>query len=201
MKKIMMGFVVVSFLLLGLAGQAMAIGLGGYLEAGGGDGEFEYEYFSDFDVDVDAGAFGFVLDTDLTDNGVFNYRLNVGLERLDLEDDFGDTLELGGLVVANTFGFAIVRNPDFRWWIGPQIRVGLYGGELESDPSADYGLVSFAVGGVTGINFLTGKFCVSTSLGILSTGFAGETDELGLDREFDGNATTAFLNIAFMFAK
>jgi len=199
MRKILRVSVVASFFLFCTAGQVLAIGLGGYFEVAGGDGEFEYDDSPEFDVDATAGGFGFVLDTDLTDNGIFNYRLNVGFESLDLEDDFNDTLELGGLVVANTFGFAIIKQPDFRWWVGPQIRFGFYGGELESDPVTDYGLVSFGIGGVTGINFMAGNVCFSTSIGILSTGFAGEADGPGYNEDFDGNTASAFLNFAVLF--
>jgi hypothetical protein len=198
MKKLMLSLAVL-LLLFAPAGQALAVGLGGYLEWAGGGGEFEYEFSSDFDVDAEAAGFGFVLDTDLSGTGDFSYRLNVGLERLDLEDDFGDTLELGGLVIGNTFGFTLARSPDLRWWAGPQIRLGFYGGELESDPVTDYGLVSLGFGAVTGVNFMTGKACISTSLGLLATGYAGEADGRFTNEDFDGTTTTVFLNVALLF--
>lgn len=199
MRKNLLVSVVVAFFLFCTAGQVLAIGLGGYLEAAGGDGDFEYESSPEFDVDVAAAGLGFVLDTDLTDNGVFNYRLNVGFESLDLDDDFDDTLELGGLVVANTFGFAIIRQPNFRWWAGPQIRVGFYNGEVDIDPDTDYDLVSFGIGGVMGVNFMAGNVCFSTSLGLLATEFTGEADGPGYNEDIDGSTTTAFLNFAVMF--
>ncbi len=198
MKRVLLGIIGVSLL---LCGQAAAAGFGGYLEGARGDGEFEYQYSSDFDVDTEASGFGFVMDTDLSDRGPFNYRLNVGFERLDLEDDFGDTLELEGLVVANTFGFAFVRRPDFRWWAGPQIRIGFYEGELASDPTSDYEMVSFGFGGVTGVNFVTNNVCFSASLGILATGYAGEEDTPGSSRDVDGGTSTAFVNVAFLFGR
>ncbi len=105
------------------------------------------------------------------------------------------------MVVANTFGFALIRNPDFRWWIGPQVRVGFHSGEVDTDPLTDYELVSFGLGAVTGFNFMAGNVCISPSLGILTTGFAGETDSPDFDEEFEGAITTAFLNIAVLFGK
>lgn len=201
MNKLWMGIVVSAVFLFSLAGQAMAIGYGGYLELGGGDGEFEFEHSSKFDIDASAVAVGFILDTDLSDRGVFNYRLNVGYDQMRLEDVTGDTPELGGLVVANTFGFAFIRKPNFRWWAGPQVRVGYYTGALESDPRVDFELLSFGIGGVTGLNFKAGNLWISPSLGVVTTGFAGETSEPGLDREFSGNETTAFLNLAFLFGQ
>jgi len=201
MKKILIGILVVSFTVFGLAGQSLAVGFGGYIEGVQGDGEFDQDNSSKFDVDADATSFGFVMDSDLTDKGVFNYRLNVGYEKLDLKDDVGATVELAGLVVANTFGFAIIKKPTFRWWIGPQIRLGFYRGDLDVDSSIDYDLVSLGLGGVTGINFVNDNLCVSTSIGILSTGFAGETDEPGPNRDVDGHTNTVFLNISFLFGK
>ena len=199
MKKIFLVIMVVAFSLSFLPEQAQAFGFGGYVEGSKGDGEFKYEHSSDFDVDADATGIGFVMDTNLGGKRIFNYRLNVGYEKLNLEDDFGETLELEGLVVANTFGFAMVRNQNFRWWIGPQIRVGAYSGDLNRDSSVNYDLVSFGVGGVMGFNYLTGDFCVSTTLGVLRTGYSGETDEPGPNRDVDGHTNTVFLNVAFMF--
>ncbi len=199
MSKIWLGIVVVAALLFCSAGQVMAVGFGAYLEGARGDGEFQFDYSPEFDVDAETRAFGFVLDTDLTDRGVFNYRLNVGYEALDLDDNTGDTLELEGLVVANTFGFGIIRKPDFRWWLGPQIRVGLYNGEAQSDSLTDYDLVSFGYGAVTGINVMAGNTCVSTSLGVLTTVYAGETDGPGFNENFDADVTTVFVNLSVLF--
>lgn len=201
MNRVLRLTAVLAFLLFCLAGQAMAVGFGVYLEGAGGDGEFKYEHSSDFDVDAEATGFGMLMDTDLSDRGVFNYRLNIGYEKLDLEDDFGTTLDLDGLVVANTFGFGLVRRPHFRWWVGPQVRMGYYTGSPKGYSTSDYELVSFGVGGVTGWNFINDNFCISTSLGLMTTGYAGEKDDLGTTYDFDGHTNTIFLNVAFLFGK
>jgi hypothetical protein len=200
-RRILMGIVGVTFLLFCLAGQSMAIGFGGYLEVAGGDGEFEYEFGNEFGVDSGTASIGFVMDTDLADKGVFNYRLNVGYEEFDIEDNAGGSLELDGLVVANTFGFALIRKPDFRWWIGPQVRIGIYNGESRTNPWVDYDLFSFGFGGVTGVNFVTSSVTISPSFGILTTGFVGESNGYGNSVDFNGLMTTAFLNIAVLFGK
>jgi len=199
MRRLSEFFVALVLLLYCLTGQALAMGIGGYIEGASGDGEFEYEFSSKFDVDAEAGGFGFVMDSNLNGNGVFSYRLNLGFERLDLEDKFGDTLELGGLVSSHTFGFALINKSGFRWWAGPQLRAGIFTGELDSDPLTDYDLVSFGVGGVTGVNIVSGHLCISPSLGIITTGYAGETDSINSNEDFEGATTTIFVNIAVLF--
>ena len=200
MNKLMVSLAVAGVFFLSLATGAQAAGAGGYLELTSGSGEFEYETSPDFDVDSDSVGFGFVFDTDLADKRVFNYRLNVGFEALDLEDEDDDTLELEGLVIDNTFGFAIVRERDFRWWAGPQLSLGFYSGETDNGiMTAD--LAAIGVGGITGVNFLSGNFCTSISVGFRYMGYAGEAEYFGYKEDLEGNTSIIFINAAILFGR
>lgn len=197
------------------AGRAeAALAMGPYLDLSSGDGTFEWDsQWNDFDVDSRSGAIGFALDSAPTGPANFNYRLNVGLERQDLEDEFGDTLEMGGFVVESVFGFALVRQQDFRWWVGPLVRIGFYSGETDvyydsngdrSRTEAD--LVEFGIGIATGINFRIGPHAyLAPSVGIRFIGAAGEGTVKNFDRhtqfedDLSGNTTNVFVNLSLLF--
>ena len=133
MRRALTCGVFLSLLLMLATTPTLASGFGAFVEGISGSGDVEIDWDNSgnqppFDNDFSGGHFGFILDTNLARDSVFNYRLNVGLGALDAEDDFGTALELGGVTVDNTFGFGVVRSKSFRLWIGPQIRIGVYTG-------------------------------------------------------------------------
>ncbi|HSH12660.1 MAG TPA: hypothetical protein VLA15_02890 [Desulfurivibrionaceae bacterium] len=173
------------------AGRAeAALAMGPYLDLSSGDGSFEWDSDNfDFDVDSSSAAIGFALDSAPTGPANFNYRLNIGLERQDLEDEFDDTLEMGGFVVESVFGFALVHQQDFRWWAGPLVRIGFYSGETDdyydsngyrSRTEAD--LFELGLGVATGINVRIGPHIyLAPSAGIRFIGAASEGTVKNLD--------------------
>ena len=188
------------------ASRASAVGVGGYLELGGGSGEFEFSDIADSEFDVDAGyaGLGFVLDTSPGGTGVFSYRLNVGFEGLNLEDDTDDTLELGGFVIDNTFAFAVVRVPAVRVWVGPQLRLAFYSGETD-DSNIEADLGAFGIGLAAGANIYPnphGRFALAPSLGFRRVGYGGEAeDEFGNTEDFEGYTNLFYLNLAVLFGR
>lgn len=201
MKSWMTGLTVAVLLIVVGVLPAAAAGVGAYAEFATGSGDFEYDFSPEFDVDAESAGVGFVFDTNLSGPQVFNYRLNVGYERLDLEDDFNTTLELDGLVIDNTFGFALASSPTFRWWLGPQVRIAFYNGETDNG-FEEIDLAAFGVGAVTGMNFHNGNLCASVSLGARITGYAGESeDAFGFTTDLEGNTGTVFLNLAMLFGR
>lgn len=192
-------------------GSARAVGLGGYLEFGGGSGEFEYPDTNLGEFDVDAGYFGlgFVFDTNPGEEGIFAYRLNAGFEGLNLEDDSNDTLELGGLVFDNTFGFALVRTPVVKLWVGPQLRLAFYSGETDNsdnDPAhTDADLAAFGIGVAMGANIYpnpNGRFAICPTLGYRRVSYAGTAEfPDGTDEDLEGYTDVLFLNVSFLFGR
>lgn len=189
------------------------VAMGPYLELSGGSGTFEWDSDNhEFDVDSNGGAIGFALDTSPGYGSTFNDRLNIGLESQDLEDEYGDTLEMGGFVIENIFGFAIVRRPDFRWWAGPLVRIGFYSGE--TDNYYDHGdrhkteadLFEFGVGMATGLNLRVGPHLfIAPSAGIRFIGASGSGTVKNLDLhtqyedDLSGNITSLFVNFSLLF--
>lgn len=197
------------------AGRAeAAVAMGPYFDLSSGSGTFEWDSDNyEFDVDTGSGAVGFALDSGPTGPKTFNYRLNIGLERQDLDDEYDNTLEMGGLVIENVFGFALVRGQDFRWWAGPLVRIGFYSGETDEHYDS-YGdrykteadLVEFGVGLATGINLRIGPHTyLAPSAGVRFIGVSGEGTVKNLDLhtqyedDLTGDLTTLFVNISLLF--
>ncbi len=188
-------------------GNAMALGLGFYgsLQAGEGDWEFENNFGPDdnFDGgDLTRLGFGFVLDTAVLKDRLFNYRLDIGFERFDA--DLGDTpvtAELVGIAADNSFGFGVLRTEKVRLWLGPRVRVAAYGGDFNNDASIDIALVEFGVGGVFGANFKVGPTVVlGVETGIMFSGYAGERENaFGVSNDFTGSSGNLFLNGVVLF--
>jgi hypothetical protein len=197
------------------AGRAeAAAAMGPYLDLSSGSGTFEWDSDNfEFDVDTGSAAIGFALDSAPTGPANFNYRLKIGLERQDLEDESNDTLEMGGLVIENVFGFALVRQPDFRWWAGPLVRIGFYSGETDDHYGTngdryktEADLFEFGVGLATGINFKIGPHTyLAPSAGVRFIGASGTGTVKNLDQrtQFDddlaGHMTNIFVNISLLF--
>ena len=99
-----------------------------YIDLGGGSGEAEYDIqgTEEFDIDTSLFGLGFQLETNpLSAKNFFSYRFQVGLESrgIEIEDDGNATLELGGLVINNTFAFG--GNPSERSVFGEALRFSL----------------------------------------------------------------------------
>jgi len=199
MKKLIQILTWFSILTFVFCSNSLATDFGFFLEGSSGSGEFEFdsELYS-FDIDTNNGSIGFVLDTATMNENTFNYRLNVGASNLKLEDDLGDELDSNGIYVDNIFGFALIKNETFRWWLGPSIRLGYYWGDKYE---IDYSFAEFGVGVVTGVNFKVGNSAILTpSIGIRINGYAGTAeDPTGYDEDFTFNSTVGFVNLAILF--
>ena len=190
-----------------LASNSFAIGFGFYFDLGTGSGEAEYDISGsdEFDVDTDFFGLGFQLETNpLTKNKVFSYRLQVGYERRDIEDDENVTLELNGLVINNTFAFGGNTSERVRIWGGPQVLVGFYDGETDKNYFGDE--ISFSGAGVGlgvagGFNFGlgSGKTVLTTTLGVRGFGFAGESEWHDEKEDLDGGTGEIFFSVGILF--
>ena len=61
---------------------------------------------------------GIVWDTCLAKDEVFNFRQNIGFD-----SHLNSTVKLNQVGLVNTFGFAPVRTPLLRFWLGPQLNL------------------------------------------------------------------------------
>ena len=189
------------------ASNSFAIGLGFYFDYGKGSGEAEFDVSGadEFDIDTDFLGVGFQLETSpLTKNKVFSYRLQVGYESRDIEDDDNVTIELDGLVIINTFAFGGNTSERVRLWGGPQVLVGFYDGETDKDLLGDelsFSGAGFGLGVAGGANFGvgSGKTILTTTIGMRTFGFSGDTEWYDEDEQLDGYATEFFFSVGILF--
>jgi len=191
------------------ASNSFAIGLGMYIDLGGGSGEAEFDIqeTEEFDIDTSFFGLGFQLETNpLSAKSVFSYRFQAGLESrgIEIEDDDDATLELGGLVINNTFAFGGNPYEKIRLWGGPQLLVGFYGGETDEEYLGDeisFSGAAFGLGVAGGANFGvgSGNTILTTTIGVRTIGFAGKAEWYAWDEEFKGNATEGFISVGIFF--
>jgi len=189
--------------------SAMAIGLGFYLNPGifGGEADWTLESTgykpSDYTQDTEHTGFGFVLDTAVAKNSLFNYRLNLGMEEFTSEGGANTAeYELDSFVIDNTFGFAVFKNKLVRIWLGPQIRVSISDGEIKDFEDFDISLFGFGIGPVFGANFNLGKvFTPAVTIGCRYTSYfgTGESKISSYECDYTITETTLFFNVALLF--
>lgn len=208
MQKVLLklGLVITLFVLLMLPQQGNAFGIGIYVPVFGAGGGTVSEIDSDFDFDYDmnyAGGFGIVLDSKVAKNGLFNYRLNIGLI-----NGADDTEDYKYYVIDNTFGFGIVRTRFVRLWLGPQVRLAY----MDYSEESSYGTfsvsgVGFGIGPVLGANFNFGPvFTVGLDLGYRISSYVGSTEyeyeeySYGSDSaDYTQSENIFFVNLSLIF--
>lgn len=185
------------------AGPLHAVGFGGSVQGEGGSTEWTLEPDMgpdlELDSDVRRGTIGFVMDTVVAGNELFNYRLNAALGSFDVDFElFSEDLELRGLTADNYFGFGVFRSESVRLWVGPMARIGFYVGEIGREDAL---AVEFAAGGALGVNIHTGnRFSLGITAGFVGSGFAGFIGDIDDDDEedFTGEGGSAFISISFL---
>ncbi len=191
------------------ANNSFAIELGMYFDRGNGSGEAEFDSAGadEFDIDTDYYGVGFQFETNpLSAKGsVFSYRFQAGLERRDIEDDDDNvTMELGGLVINNTFSFGGNTSKRVRFWGGPQVLVGFYGGETDKEYLGDeisFAAAAFGLGVAGGVNFglANGKAIITTTIGVRVLGLSGEAEWHDEKEDFDGSTAEYFVSFGILF--
>lgn len=206
MKKATLILSVLGMLLF--ASNSFAVDFGFYLDLGRGSGEAEFDvaYSESFDIDTEFYGVGFQLETDpLNANKVFSYRFQGGFESRGIEEDEENTtLELGGLIINNTFGFGGNISEKVRLWGGPQVLIGYYSGKTDDEFSGDeisFQGFGFGLGLAGGANFGlgSGKTILTTTIGVRGFGIAGAAEWYDEDERLDGNTTEFFISIGMLF--
>ena len=194
-----------------LTSSAMAIGLGVYYNGyGSGSADWTEDHDGwelDYEGDTESTGFGFVLDTAVAKDTLFNYRLNIGLEDVTKEEGDGVVeAEFDSYVIDNTFGFAVLRKKVVRLWLGPQLRISYSEGNPINDPDFDINLVGFGLGAVFGANFNIGRvFTPAVSIGYRYTKYIGTGDYSNSsyytspEVDYDVTETRLFVNLAVLF--
>ena len=205
MKKVSLVLSVLGVLIF--ASNSFAVDFGFYLDLGTGSGEAEYDvaYSEEFDMDSDFFGIGFQLETNpITPKKVFSYRLQLGFESRDMEDDYDTTLELGGFIINNTFAFGGNTSAKTRLWGGPQILLGFYTGETDDQFQGDeisYTGTAFGLGLAGGANFGlgSGKTILTTTIGVRTLAYSGDAEWYDWDETLEGNSTEFFISVGMLF--
>jgi hypothetical protein len=189
--------------------EARAGGVGFYLSVGGGDAETKRD--SPFgtirdDEKSDHAGFGFAFDTNLLQpNKLFNYRMNLGYERLKFEVDDPASINDGvetdtrGFAIEQDFGFGGKIAPNVRIWGGPSLRLSYHHGD--DDFRNDHKFWGIGVGPVLGVNIGTGGPAVfSIKGGYLVNGYGGRWNRTaGGEYDFSANEDYFFINFSTLF--
>ncbi|MFC1888480.1 hypothetical protein ACFL4G_01865 [Thermodesulfobacteriota bacterium] len=105
------------------------------------------------DVDVDNNKFviGFLLDSCVARNSLFNYRLNLGVTIVDYEPDVrgAESINGAGFDMKHTFGFGFVRFNRVRVWAGPALK---FYTDIISGNSTDVINIGVGPGAEMGVN-------------------------------------------------
>lgn len=206
MKKILSFQILIAFFVtLFFVSSASALGLGFYGSLGSGSGDLEVDPEAgtdyEFDTDNEHRSFGFVLDTAVAKDKVFNYRLQVGLDKWEEENsDTGDKFEIDGFVVENDFGFGVVRRESFRLWLGPTLRIEYGEGIYNDNTDEEAAFFGIGVGPVIGVNFNFGRiFTLGLKSGYLFEGYGGAGKDLFEGDRYTISSRQIFINAAIIF--
>ena len=213
--------VAVFMLLPHLLSESQAAGIGIYYTVGSGTGNWSLEdgddYIEDFydtapmDIEVSGSGYGFVFDTNVAKNKIFNYRLSIGVENNEYELDFSpddeiipadaftEDVDINYFVVDNTFGFAFFKTPAIRIWAGPELKIAY--GNGDSDRYDNITMLKLGIGPVVGLNFNIGKlFTIGVTSGYLFEGVQGYGENPdGDDADFDGSNTYFYMNLSVLY--
>jgi hypothetical protein len=137
-----------------------ALGLGIYGNYSKADYKWTYhkDEIPDFDRNSDVKKFGigFVLDTCLAKDNLFNYRLNAGFAKMNISNEKNMPDMTGNEYhLYNTFGFGVFRSEIVRFWLGPQIGFGWTKGEYDTTGTeeATFWTIFYSYALVAGLNF------------------------------------------------
>jgi len=200
-------FIVSITVLIFLPKETSAFGIGIYVPiVGSGSGTVtDIDTDDEFDYDMKyAGGFGIVLDTKVAKDGLFNYRLNLGMINGD-----EDREDYKYYVMDHSFGFGVLRTRFVRLWIGHQVRLAYMNYSDETSyGNYDVSGIGFGLGPVLGANFNFGPvFTAELDLGYRVSSYAG-TAEYEYDSEYYYESDSAdftqtenvfFVNLSLIF--
>ncbi|MCU0847579.1 MAG: hypothetical protein MUD12_06795 [Spirochaetes bacterium] len=126
-----------------------APGFGAYVNGGGGMN------FQKYGIHNIGG--GLLFDTNVSGDRLFNYRLNIGVDRWHEEFMISEykffekpvntkSIDYPRLHINNSFGFGLIKEKDYRLWLGPQIGFGF-------GFSKRFRLFTGSIGPVLGFNY------------------------------------------------
>ena len=152
-------------------------------------------------------SFGFVLDTNVSIDSIFNYRLQLGIGFGTLSIDgrnYNDDIDLIEYSMYHSFGFGIIRSEKVRVWLGPQVGFGYASGKYSYayESNKEYREVFVSLGAILGFNIhITNGISLGIAGGIRETilfAIGSASNDLFLDYT-DPYAFEAFGDVSILF--
>jgi len=147
----------------------------------------------------DSDSFGFVLDTNVAKNKLFNYRFTIKDEENSSEVG---SIKYEGIAMTHDFGFGIIRAPHFRLWVGPRINIAIYDEVSIGNVRTSADIFGFAIGPVLGVNFHLPKVAsFSITAGQVRGEYFGDINNSFNNNVFDVDVDykSNFINFSVLF--
>jgi hypothetical protein len=125
MNKIVTILFMVVLALFACAGEVRAAGVGVYGTIGGGRMNYALSNIIgtyNAIAETMSGGCGFIADTNLGNDRLFNYRFRAGYEYQKTDSGIADHYQR--VQASNIFGFGVYHHERVRVWVGPQIGIG-----------------------------------------------------------------------------
>lgn len=202
--------------------ESMAVGFGFNVTGGKGSTTWDansYHFLGPSDNDFhfktnnERAGRGILFDTALGSNRVFNYRLNIGTERVDykinkvyryrVHPGLSGTFETKGWFMSHDFGFKVFKNRSLRLWVGPELRISRSEGRLDRDRKYEIDISTLGIGPVVGLNLNMGNtVCLTLKIGALAMISDGELDNNATGEDWDilsDENSYKFANVGLVF--
>lgn len=167
------------------------------------------DYNHDFDSNISGFGVGFVIDSCVARKSLFNYRLQIGYEKLthsvDMEQGGDSDLDLAGFAFTQDFGFGIVKTSFMRLWLGPELRIAYGMGDYDDRSDWQAFLLDFGIGPALGANFHLGPSPVTLAVKVsyLFEGYIGASIYDGPadfdDEVLSGSGSSLYVTFSVLF--
>jgi hypothetical protein len=180
------------------ATQVYAVGLG--FSVGTGTEEWENDTLNNGDRDIS--NVGFVVDTAVARNKVFNYRFTFLKEENNAD---GGRLDMQGYSMTHDFGFGVVRTRNIRFWLGPELRTSYYDDlTLTNGTSVSGDVIGFNVGPAVGLNVnlpqvVSFSFAAAYHIIGFYSGDSNYSSSNGYYQDVDADSNGLYLTIGLIF--
>lgn len=192
-------------LLLLIGSPVYAGGIGLFVNGAKAEAEWDGDIIS-VDSDGRHRDYGFVIDTNLVTDDLFNYRMELGRADWEIDNFNGRSIDadLEGLVMNHAFGFGGLIAPNLRLWFGPELRITLLDGELSGVVARDIDLFGYGVGAAIGLNInLPGRLTIAVKSGAVSMRYLGRGPNWDgggwQSSEYDVDEDLVYLGVSMFF--
>jgi hypothetical protein len=185
---------VATLFLTTLAYQSHAVGLGFSIGTGSEKWEQDRVHVGDRDIR----NMGFIVDTAVARDKLFNYRFTFLKEENNATD--AGRLDMDGYAMTHDFGFGVIRSKQIRLWLGPQLKGSfyddLYINSTNTRISDD--VIGFGFGPVLGLNVHVPQV-VSFSFTAAYHMFSAYSGDYASGDSLDADSTGLYFNAALIF--